>query len=420
MKECIIALIDCDSFFVSCEQSVNKDLLDKPVCVVGNERGCVLARSREAKAMGVPMGHPYFMAKKEFPECIYVFSNYTLYHDISCRVMSVLRDFSPTVEVYSVDEAFIELSGLKKLYNTNYLGIAKLIREKIKTEIGINVSIGLSSSKVLAKLACEKAKKSASELRARKLCLEQTKFVKTKSVDPLNANEQDSGIYLIGKRKIPKELKSTKVQEIWGIGKNTTLFFNRWGVLTCDKLVEKSDEWLKTKIGKRGVELKHELLGQCIDEVKSVYKLPKSIQNTRSFPNFTNDLNYIKNALNAHIHTSCRKLRRLKGNCKTVSVMLRTKDFAVYWDKVNLPKSTSFELDVSKEAMKLLEKMYLTNIPYRSCGVTLENIDYNPEEQLTLFAEKTKHKNCDKLAQAIDKLEEKFGRNVVTTGFMGE
>lgn len=389
MKDCVIALIDCDSFFVSCEQSVNKDLLGKPVCVVGGERGCVLARSKEAKAMGIPMGHPYFMAKKEFPDCTYVFSNYSLYHEKSCNVMDILRDFSPTVEVYSVDEAFVELSGLKKLYKTNYLGIAKLIREKIRNEVGINVSIGLSSSKVLAKLACEKAK------------------------------NQD-GIYLIGKRKISKELKATKVQEIWGIGRNTTLFFNRWGVLTCDELVAKSDEWLKTKIGKRGLELKHELLGECTNEVKSAYRLPKSIQNTRSFPEFTNDLNYIKNSLNGHIHTSCRKLRRLKGNCKTISVMLRTKDFHVYWDKINLPKLTDFELDVSKEAMKLLEKMYIKDVPYRSCGVTLEDISYNVEEQLQLFAEETKHKNCDKLGQAIDKLEKRFGRNIVTTGFMDD
>ncbi len=134
------------------------------------------------------------------------------------------------------------------------------------------------------------------------------------------------------------------------------------------------------------MELKHELLGECIYKVKPNRRLPKSIQNTRSFPKFTNDINYIKNALNIHIHTSCRKLRRYHGKCKTVSVMLRTKDFQVFWDKENLKSQTNFELDVSKTAMKLLEKLYNSDLIYRSCGVTLENLDFEKENQLSLFA----------------------------------
>lgn len=387
MSESIIALVDCDSFFVSCEQSLDKNLQDKPVCVVGNERGCVLARSKEAKQMGVPMGYPYFMAKKEFKDCIYVFGNYKLYHEKSTQVMNILKDFSPTVEIYSIDEAFIELSGLKKLYKTSYFGIAKLIRKRIKDEVGINVSIGVSRSKVLAKLACEKAKPGIGE-----------------------------GIHLIGKGKIPKILKSTKVQEIWGIGRNTALSLNRWGILNCAELTDKSDEWLKTRIGKRGVDLKHELLGECIDKIETKIKLPKSIQNTRSFPEFITDIDYIKNALNVHIHTSCKKLRKLNGKCKTISVMLRTKDFQTFWEKKNLENETDFELEISRVAIKLLEKMFDSKAIYRSCGITLEGINYETETQLGLF-EKPKKKDYDKLGKAIDKLEKRFGKNIVKTGF---
>lgn len=392
MKECIIALVDCDSFFVSCEQAMNSDLLGKPVCVVGGERGCVLARSKEAKAMGIPMGHPYFMAKKEYPECLYVFGNYSLYHATSKKVMAILKDFSPDVEIYSIDEAFVKLSGLKKLYGTNYLGIAKLIREKIKNDVGINVSIGVSKSKVLAKLACEMAKNG-------------------------NSCGGQNGIYLIGQSKMRPLLKSTKVQKIWGIGKKTALTFNRWGILSCDELVKKSDEWLKAQIGKRGVELKHELLGECIDKVSTVRRIPKSIQNTRSFPKFTSDITYIKNALNVHIHTSCTKLRHFKGKCKTVSVMLRTKDFVVYGEKQNFSELTNFELEISRVALKLLDKIYQPNLIYRSCGVTLENLDFEEGSQLNMFAN-CKSKNFDKLAKAIDKLETKFGKDIVKTGFV--
>lgn len=388
MGDSFIALVDCDSFFVSCEQALDESLQGKPVSVISGERGCVLARSKEAKEMGVKMGMPYFMAIKEFPDCIYVIVNHALYSEFSHNVMRILRDFSPTVEVYSVDEAFVSLSGLKKLYKTNYPGIANLIREKIKSELGINVSIGVSSSKVLAKLACEKAK-------------------------------SRGGIYLIGNRKIEKELKNTQIGEIWGIGKKTALLLNRWGVLSCEELVKKSDEWLKLKIGKRGVELKHELLGECIDKVKSTRSLPKSIQNTRSFPEFSSDINYIKNALNIHIHNSCRRLRRYKGKCKSISVMLKTKDFTTYWEKKNLEELTDFELEISKAAMPLLEKMYRPNVPFRSCGVTLENLDYSEESQLNLFSP-CKLKDFDKLAKSIDNLEKRFGKNIVKTGFLKE
>lgn len=390
MKDCYIALVDCDSFFVSCEQALNPDLNNKPVCVLSNNGGCVIARSKEAKKLGIKMGMPAFMAKKEFPKGIYINGNLKIYKDFSRKVMAILKDFSPTVEVYSIDEAFVELSGLKKLYKQNYLEIAKTIRTRIKDEVGINVSIGLSRSKVLAKLACEKAK-------------------------PTKGN----GVFVIGAGKIPKILKETRVEEIWGIGRNTTLLFNRWGILTCDKLVEKSDEWLKLKVGKRGVELKHELLGECIDRVKTVRRIPKSIQNTRSFPKSTNDINYIKNALNVHIHNSCTKLRHFSGKCKTVSVMLRTKDFKIFWDKKNLENLTDFEIEITRTAMDLLGKIYQPNTLYRSCGVTLENLDYNEEDQLNLFTD-CNTKDYAKLSKALDKLESKFGRNIVKTGFWQE
>lgn len=386
MKKSIIALVDCDSFFVSCEQALNKDLQGKPVCVLSNNNACVIARSKEAKELGIKMGMPYFMAKKQFPDGVYVSGNIQTYKDFSRKVMTILRDFSPTVEVYSIDEAFVELSGLKRLYKMNYLDIAKSIRIRIKNELGINVSIGLSKSKVLSKLACE------------------------------NAKGSDDGIFLIGQSKIKKVLKTTKIQEIWGIGKNTTIQLNRWGILNCQELVEKSDEWLKSNVGKTGVEIKHELLGESISRVKTQRKLPKSIQNTRSFPKSTNDLDYIKNALNIHIHTSCTRLRYLKGKCKTVSVMLKTKDFVVYGDKKNLEDLSNFELEISSLAIEMIEKLYNPNLVYRSCGVTLENLDFQEGAQLNMFAQQ-KLKNFDKLAQALDRLECKFGKNTVKTGF---
>lgn len=393
MKESIIALVDCDSFFVSCEQANDEELREKAVCVLSNNNGCVVACSKEAKELGITVGMPYYLAKRQFPDTIYITGNHEIYVEFSRKVMSILRDISPVVEVYSIDEAFVELSGLKKLYKKNYFEIAKFIRERIKNEVGINVSIGISKSKVLAKLACEKAK-------------------------PNKSNTNINGIYLIGSRKIPKVLKSTKVQEIWGIGRKTAIQFNRWGILNCHELVEKSDEWLKINFSKRELEIKHELLGKNLDKVKNKKNKPKSIQNTQTFQKSTSDINYIKNELNIHIHTSCSKLRRLKGKCKTVGVMLRSKDFIVSFDKANLKESSNFELEISHTVMSILAKIYNPNTIYRSCGVTLENLDFSTESQLNIFMDSEKTKNFDKLGGAIDKLESKFGKNIVKTGFI--
>ena len=154
----VIALIDCNNFFASCEVLFDPTLAGKPVCVLSNNDGCVVARSNEAKALGVKMGMPYFMAKKQFRGVTYLSGNYARYSEISKRIMTKLYDYTPSVEVYSIDEAFLDLSGTRKLYRCSYEEIIEKIRLDIKNDIGVDVSIGLSYSKTLAKLACEKAK----------------------------------------------------------------------------------------------------------------------------------------------------------------------------------------------------------------------------------------------------------------------
>jgi nucleotidyltransferase/DNA polymerase involved in DNA repair len=182
VKQRVIALVDCDSFFVSCEQKRNPSLKGKPVCVISNKEGCVISRAREAKQMGIRMGEPLFMAKKEHPKGIYIVADHEYYSFVSAQVMMILKDFSPYVQIYSVDEAFVDFTGLKNLYKKNYYRLAQYLRKRILDEVDIPVSIGVSSTKTLSKLASDKAKK-----------------VK-------------NGIYLIGKRKIIRELKNTKIK----------------------------------------------------------------------------------------------------------------------------------------------------------------------------------------------------------------
>lgn len=387
VKQKYLALVDCDSFFVSCEQKRNTNLKGQPVCVLSNNDGCVISRSKEAKKMGIKMGEPFFMAKKDHPKAIYITADHEYYKEVSNHIMSILKNFSPFVQIYSIDEAFIDLTGLTRLYKRNYYKLAKHLRSKILEEVDIPVSIGVSSTKILSKLASDKAK-----------------------------NVSD-GIYLIGKQKIKKELRHTNIEEIWGIGRRLTKNLKRHGVLTAEELVEKTDKWLDSKIGIHGIEMRHELLGEMVSTVTNEVKAPKSIQNTRAFGMFTNDFNFIKNELNKHIHTSCRKLRKYETKCLQIGVMLRTKDFRVFYTKQDLITPTDFELEISNLAINLLKEIYNPNILYRSTGVILDKIGEQGTEQLSLYSDNTIETKKKNLAKCFDKLESKFGKNIVQTGF---
>ena len=379
-----IALVDCNNFFASCEQLMNPNLLNKPFCVLSNNDGCVVARSKEAKELGISMGMPYFMAKKQFPQAIYTSGHMHLYQEISHRVMAKLSSYTPMVEAYSIDEAFLELSGLKKLYRMSYNGIIEMIQEEIMNEVGIPVSIGLASTKTLAKLACEKGK-------------------------------TNTGLYRIGRWNLDDELKRTAIEEIWGVGRNTAALFHKYGIYKASDIVKQNEFWLKKIWGKRGVELKQELLGESVYPVDNKPALPKSIQKTSSFAHFTSDKFYIKNSLHYHAHLAFSKLRRLGLKAEILCIMLRTKDFQVITEKVVLPGPTDSELTVNSYADKMLEKIYRPDIIYRSSGVYVEKLTEKNASQLYLF-DTPKNQKAEKLAQVWDKIEHKYGKGSFSIG----
>lgn len=387
-KKHVIALVDCDSFFVSCEQSVNQDLKGKPVCVMSGRGQCVISRSKEAKKLGIRMGMPYFQIEGQMKKAVFINANHELYCQISEKVMDVLKSFSPKVEIYSIDEAFVELTGLERLYKKNYLEIAQMIRQEVLDKVDIPVSIGVSSSKSLAKLASDKAKKA------------------------------DEGVFLVGSRKIIPLLEKTSIDEIWGIGKNLSIMLRKHGILTAYELISQDDLWLNKQIGIRGLEMKHELLGEMVSPVSNEIKLPKSIQKTSALAKFSSDKNYLKNSLNYHIHRACVKLRKINAKCKGVSIFLRTKDFKVYCEKKVLNVSTDFELEISDIVFELLEKMYNPNILYRSTGVILDTFVFNNEAQMSLFSDNVVDERKEKLSKCFDKLEQRFGKDIIQTGFI--
>ena len=389
-KQKYIALVDCDSFFVSCERKLNPELNGIPVSVVSGERGCVIARSREAKKIGVPMGIPLFQAVENFPECIYIPANHYAYTKISKLVMSVLKEFSPNVQVYSIDEAFVDFTGLTKLYKKNYYELGLELQKRVWNEVRIPVTIGVSCSKTLAKLASDKAKTS------------------------------ESRIALAGKQTRINMLQRTEIDEVWGIGRKLGLKLRGYGIKTAYDFTKRDDSWIQKRFGKNGIITKAELMGNLISPISDAIELPKSISDTKSFLEFTSDLNFLKNELSIHIHSCCKRLRKIDCKCSIVGVLLKTKDFRSYIEKAELETPLDFEFDISKIAFNILDKMYSSNTLYRSIGIVLEKFNVNSNAQLSLFDNVYKQEQNTKLGKSLDILEKKFGRNIVRTGFVNK
>lgn len=378
-----IALVDCDSFFVSCEQADNPDLRGKAVCVISGGNGCVVSRSREAKALGIKMGEPHFMAKKEFPSAIYLKGRHTRYEEYSAKVMACLKDFTPDVEVCSIDEAYLNLQGLDRLYKKDFAALAAEIRQTVWEKCRIPVSIGVSSSKLLAKLASDKAK-------------------------------NNGGVYLIGQADLLSVLEKTSLEDVCGFGRQHTAKMKMAGIFNCLEFVKQSDSWIRKNLGIGGLNLKYELQGYAVSKIKTEKSLPKSIQSTSFLSKFTSDTAVLRASLKYHVHCAGRKMREEDCFCQSVGIMLRTKDFQVYSAYAKLPQPCNGEQELFKAAQSLLPKIYLPNVLYRSSGVMLEHLLSRSEFQPLLFSEP--EYQDDKISKVLDELEQKFGKNIVKNG----
>ena len=384
MRQRIIALVDCDCFFVSCERKDNPLLQGKPVCVMtgGGNKGIIVSRAKEAKAMGIKMGAPYFQVKPNFPDAICIPARMHRYAEISREVMNIIKTFSPDVEVTSVDEAYIDLTGLNKVYNSTYTDIIKNIRQAVWDKVGIPVSIGLSCSKTLAKLASDKSK-------------------------------SNNGIFVIRPDKILDVIGEMSIDDVCGVGRRNSEHLKFNGIFTIKDFVECDNGWIRKAFGITGLNLKSELTGIATSLVNNERAAPQSIQVTRSFEDFTQSLEYLEHELNGHVHEACQKLRRRNGFCQEVEVMLRTKDFKYYATEAKLTNPTNGDQEVRTTAVRLLKTLYRPNLIYRSTGVTLKNLSYG-EVQQSLFEEIKPHD--DKLSHLVDELEAKYGRGIVKTG----
>lgn len=388
----MFALIDCNNFYASCQRVFEPHLIGKPVVILSNNDGCVIARSNEAKALGIPMGAPAFEFKKLFEDNnVFVYSsNYALYGDMSSRVMNILSTFTPEIEVYSIDEAFLKFKGFE-LFNHEEYG--KIIQKTVTKNTGIPISVGFAPTKALAKVANKIAKKFPE---------------RTKSVYVIDNEE-----------KRIKALKWTKIEDVWGIGRKHTKRLQAKNVFNAYQFTQLPDDWVRKEMAVVGLRLKHELEGKPTLDLETP-KSKKMIATTRSFEKSLTKFEDISERVSTFTASCSEKLRRQNSHCNMIMVFVLTnyhrKDQPQYSRNIviNTDFPTNSTIELNHYAQIGLKAIFKEGFNYKKAGVIVMGLTPNNETQLSFFnASNPKHQP---LMSVVDKLNKSYGKNKIKFG----
>ncbi|HHU26174.1 MAG TPA: Y-family DNA polymerase [Bacteroidales bacterium] len=381
------ALIDCNNFYASCERLFNPTLNNRPVVVLSNNDGCVIARSNEAKRLGIPMGAPAFEYRYLFERHrVAVFSaNFPLYGDISQRVMNILATYSPNQEIYSIDECFLDLSGIEPLREQ---GLE--MRARVNRWVGIPISVGIAPTKTLAKAANRIAKKFPN---------------------------QSEGVHVINTEELRvKALKWLPVDDVWGIGRRYAKKLHAAGIHTAYDFTQLPESWVLKNMTIVGLRLQKELRGIPAIEMEIPEKR-QSIATTRSFDRDYRGFDELRERVSTFTSIAAEKLRAQGSMCRRVVVFIETNRFRdeadFYANRVTVksPFPTSSTLELVHYAVAGLKAIFLENRGYKRAGVVLMDFVDANEYQPDLFLNSNpKHK---KLMEAIDTLNNKHGKRLV-------
>lgn len=390
------ALVDCNNFYASCERVFQPQYNGKPVAILSNNDGCVISRSNEAKAVGVPMGAPEFKIRELLKEKnVKVFSsNYPLYGDLSNRVMKILEGFTPNVEIYSIDEAFLNFDGMSI---SDYHDYGIQMKKRVQKWVGIPVCVGFAPTKALSKVANRIAKK---------------------------FQDRTQGIYVIDtEEKRIKAIKWTKIEDVWGIGRRLTKKMIAHNILTAYDFTKPQHEaWIRKEMGVIGMRLKYELEGKSVLDLEPIREQKKSIATTRSFPKQISEFDDLRERVATFSAVCAEKLRKQKSCCQTIIVMLvidkhKYQSQKYYFNKaVTLPYSTNSTLTISNVAISILKDLYKGNegIKFKKAGVIVTELIDEDKKQLQLFEEENpKHLA---IMKAMDFLNTKIGDRKVKLG----
>lgn len=388
-------LCDCNNFFVSCERVFRPDLEGRPVVVLSNNDGCIVARSNEAKAIGLGMGQPLFQARRLIEQHrVEVFSsNYTLYGDLSQRVMQTLRSEVSDLEIYSIDEAFFPLDG----YPEPLEELGRRIRQKIRRHVGIPVSIGIAPTKTLAKIAARLAKQYP---RLEGVC------------------------YMHREADINKVLAKFPLRDVWGIGRRYGRLFDTMQVKTAAQFLELPIGWIEKRMGVVGLRIRNELLGIPSVPFDDVQSSKQQITFSRSFPTEVYRLEELSPIV-AEFATRCgEKLRHQRSYCRELSCFILTNRHREDQPQNNTILSCRFEeptsstLDLVKAAETLLRQCYRAGFGYKKAGITLSHLSSAEEQQTSLFANPDQARH-NRLMEAIDHLTQSYGHGTIRTAAEG-
>jgi DNA polymerase V len=384
----MFALVDCNNFYASCERVFNPSLQHKPIVILSNNDGCIISRSDEAKELGIPMGAPIFKYRKllNTHNVQILSSNYSLYGDMSSRVMSILKQFTPDIQVYSIDESFLKLDGFENYDLPNY-GV--IIKDRILKWTGIPTCVGIAPTKALSKVANKIARKY-----------------------PVETN----GVYVIDSEiKITNALKWTKIKDIWGIGSKLSNRLSMKGCKNAYDFTQLPESWVKSNMSVVESRLQRDLLGIPTLNLE-VQKSKKSIATTRTFEKPLFDIESIKERISTFSFVSGEKLRRQKSHCHMIIILLRSNSFREdlkqhYATKaISLPYPTNSSLVLSNYAIKAIESVFKKGIAYKKAGIILTGLVPSNNYQLNIFD--WENSNHQPLMNAIDKINYKFSNKI--------
>ncbi len=380
----VYGLVDCNSFYASCERIFRPDLNNKPVIVLSNNDGCAIARTKEAKDLGIKMGEPYFKIKRLCQKHdVHIFSsNFSLYIDISNRVMKTLMKMCPSVEVYSVDEAFVDLSGIQNVEEFGHE-----IKRRILQDIGIPVGVGIARTKVLAKLANNIAKKST---------------------------KADGVVSLLSPRHLDYGLKLTQVEDIWGIGRASSQKLRALGIANAYDFREYQNEKLIQKtLTKVGLQIKHEIMGINCFGFSDPIQDKKEIMCSRTFGTKVIDKKSLKESISNYVCDAAKKLRAQNSLCTTISVFARTNAYSespqyYMFETKKLHNPTNDTRKLLQAALELVDKGFVAGFEYQKAGVKISNFSGESGFQLDIFYPHDTQRDRD-LMHVIDKINYREG-----------
>lgn len=373
--------IDGDSFFASCEVAKDPRLRGRPV-ITGKERGIVSACTYEAKRRGVKRGMTLRDVRAVCPEAVILPSDYETYSIVSARMYSIVRRYTPAVEEYSIDECFADLTGMRRALKMPYERIAAAIKRDLETELGMTFSIGLSATKVLAKIGS-----------------------KWKKPDGLTA---------IPLSESARFLAATPIGSVWGIGPNTAAYLAKHGIRTAHDFAGRSETWVEHTVSKPFLEIWHELRGESVYELDTTGRETyQSIQKTKTFTPPSADPRFIASQLSKNIENACIKARRWGLVTPEISFFLKTQEFRFHGAEIELRRATDMPEEMLGAARAFFGRVCRPGVLYRATGVTLMKLREGGGEQLDLFGDADRAAKLRSVYEQVDAIDRRFGKHTV-------